>query len=48
MMWDLKPCKNMLKEIASGISFFFGRIISKLQKVHVCVVYCKMTSDMYA
>ena len=42
MMSDLKPCKNMSNEIASGItiSFFFGGVKSKLQKVHVCVLYC--------
>ena len=44
MMSDLKPCKNMSNEIASGItktiSFFFGGVNSKLQKVHVCVLYC--------
>ena len=44
MMSDLKPCKNVSNEIASGItktiSFFFGGVNSKLQKVHVCVLYC--------
>ena len=50
MMSDLKPCKNMSNEIASGItitsiSFFFGGVKSKLQKVHVCVLYCTVLQN---